>query len=564
MNIVETVKSLFARRNKRAAFLARQMLLLNTPLSKAVELYLYDNEGAPQSLELFPMMRPIYDSLPQRLLLKCSRKTLKSTLISNVITLNMVRYNYYKMLYVGPNEQFTKYFSSSYLAARFDSPRLKAVIQGLSTNDVFKKVLRDTHSDVLLKYANDDATRIRGPATDHNIHDEVQDMDLDILPIIGETMALSGFKREIFAGTPLTTDNTIQSLWKKAHQYEWAMKCRGCNHWNTLTMDNDPLKMILKQGFSCAKCSKLINSEDGQWIDFNPGDRAVHGYHLAQPLLPFFNRDPKEWREIFAKCTGEKNYTPLQVYNEVLGLAHDVGAKPITEEQLKSLCVLGEADSAWERGRRRYVATTMGVDWGVNMQTSRTTGCCVGLREDGICEVFFAKVFKDTDYESQIGALARKAGEFDAFVASDSGPDPARGIMLAKLYNPQKCQLVRYEHGKFVQRQDVPADAIDWSQTRWVLHRSDTFSFTLDLLRKNQIVFPRWEDCSEAMQDILNIFVEVKEGPLRAELFYRHKDDQPDDFFHALNFAICQAHLLAGNPLLQGASSSSQDAASSG
>lgn len=566
MNVLETVSALFARKNKRATFQARQLLILNTPLSKVVELYLEDNEGGPQSLDMFPMMRPIYDKLPKKLLLKCSRKTLKSTLLSNIIALNMVRYNFYKMLYVGPNEQFTKYFSSSYLGARFESPQLKEILQGLSTNDVFRKVLKDTNSDVLLKYASDDATRIRGPATDHNIFDEIQDMSFEILPIINETMSLSAFKREIYAGTPLTTDNTINSLWKRAHQFEWVIRCSGCNHWNSLTMDNEPIKMIMRHGFSCAKCSKLLNSLEGQWVDFNPGDHVIYGYHLAQPLLPFYNNNPENpegWQEIFLKCTDGK-YSPLQIHNEVLGLAYDMGAKPITEEHLKSLCVLGPMDEVYTKGYHRYQVCTLGADWGVNMETSRTSGCCVGLRDDGVCEVFFGKVFTDLDYDAQIGMLARKASDYDCFVAADSGPDPNRGITLAKLYNPQKCQLVRYEHGKFIQRQDIPKDALDWSQTRWVLHRSDSFTFTMNLLKKGKILFPQWEDCGVCMQDILNIFVEVKDGPLRAELFYRHGHDQPDDFFHALNYAVCQAYLWAGDPLLQGPSSSSQDAAKSG
>lgn len=560
-DIADTVSELFKRKDPRSIFLARQLMFMHSPLSKIVELYLYDNEGSPQSLDGFPMMRPIYDEIPRRLLLKCSRKTLKSTLISNMISLNMVRYNYYKMLYVGPNEQFTKYFSSNYLAARFESPRLKEIIQGLSKNDVFEKTLKDTNSSVILKYASDDATRTRGPATDQNIHDEVQDMNHDILPIIKETMALSKFKREIFAGTPLTTDNTIHQLWKKANQFEWVIKCKACNHWNSLTVDNEPLKMIQKHGFSCSKCERLIDTSTGQWADFNPGDRDLVGYHLAQPLLPHFNKDPREWNDIYLKCKNS-NYSQLQIYNEVFGLAYDVGSKPITEEQLKALCVLGPINKAYSKGKNRYQVVTMGCDWGVNMETSRTTGCMLGMREDGICEVFFATIYKDFDYDGHIAALARRAKDYADFAAVDAGPDVNRGINFAKQFNPQKTQLVAYRPTKYIQFTDTPAHAIDWSQTRWVLHRSDTFSFTLNLLKKGKILFPQWDDMSECMQDILNIFIEVKEGPLRAELFYRHAPGNPDDFFHALNFAVVQAYLWAGDPLLQAISSSSQDAAS--
>ncbi|NBQ67398.1 MAG: hypothetical protein EBU46_00660 [Nitrosomonadaceae bacterium] len=555
------MEQLFRRNDPQSLFLARQLMFSRVPLSKLVEMYLYDNEGGPQVLDGFPMMRPIYDKIPRRLLLKCSRKTLKSTLISNMISLNMVRYNFYKMLYIGPNEQFTKYFSSNYLAARFDSPKLKSIIRGLSKNDVFEKTLKDTNSNVILKYASDDATRIRGPATDHNIHDEVQDMDFDILPIVKETMALSKYKREIFAGTPLTTDNTIHQLWKGANQFEWVMKCLGCNHWNSLTIDNEPLKMIQRAGLSCSKCSRLLDSKMGQWADFNAGEHNLVGYHLAQPILPHFNTTDFEWKDIYTKCHSS-DYSQLQIYNEVFGLAFDTGTKPITEEQLQSLCSLGEMATVHYRGKHRYQVITMGVDWGVNMETSRTTGCILGLRDDGVCEVFYAKIFKDFDYDLHIRTLAQRAKDYADFAACDSGPDPNRGINFARLYDPQRTQLVQYRQMSFVQQTIVPPNAVDWSQTRWALHRSDSFSFTLNLLKKGKILFPRWEDLGECMQDILNIFIEVKEGPLKAELFYRHAPDAPDDFFHALNYAVCQAYLWAGDPLLQAMSTSSQDAAS--
>lgn len=547
------------------AFTARQYMMLKTPLSDLVETYLYDNEGSPQSLEKFKMLRFVYDNLPRKLLLKCSRKTLKSTLLSNMIALNMVRYDHYKMLYVAPQELSTKYFSTNYLNVRFDSNPLKRILNGFVKNDVFEKELDITHSNVLLRYCKEDGSRIRGPATDHNIHDEVQDINLDVLPIISETMALSKIKREMYAGTPLTTDNTINVLWKKSTQCEWAMKCTGCNHWNTLTEDNNPADMITRAGLACSKCSKLLKSDDGLWVEFNPRkpeDRDLVGFHLAQPILTYFNETEREWKEVYNKVH-KSNYKLGQIYNEVFGLAYDIGTKPITEEFLRNnACTLGEMGNdlqLYHKRKDRYYAATCGVDWGVNMDTSRTA-CCIGaLREDGIYEVFYLKIFKDLDYDRQIRSVADYANAVNAFCAADSGPDPNRGIRLAQLTGYNRTQLVRYEAGKVKQRYFVPPDSISPMQNRWLLHRSDSMTFTFDMLKAGKIIFPRWEDSSEAMQDILNVFIEVKEGPLRQEIHYRHGADKPDDFFHALNFAVCQAHVNANNPELFLPSSTSED-----
>lgn len=536
---------------------ARQFLFSVIPLSRIVENYLYDNEGRPQSLEKFKMMRFIYDNLPQRLLLKCSRKTLKSTLISNVIAVNMFRYSYYKMLYIAPQELSTKGFSNQYLNARLDSPPLKKILAGFEKNDVFEKILKDTSSSVILRYCSEDATRIRGPATDQNIMDEVQDISFEVLPIIKETMALSHIKREVFAGTPLTTDNTINELWKVSSQCEWYVKCTGCNHWNSLTLDNEPVKMILKEGISCSKCSKLLDTDNGEWVQSNPGKNDLVGYHLAQPILTHFNQDPKEWLEIYNKVhgTGVGRYSPAQVYNEVFGLAYDTGSKPVTEEQLKKLCQLGEMMAIYEKNRSRYQYITCGVDWGVSMDTSRTAVCMGGLRDDWVYEVFFIRVYHDVDYEKHIFEIAALINSVGAFAAADSGPDPARGRKLGDLTSWDKTQLVRYDAGKLMQHYDVPTDSVHRAQNRWCLHRSDTMTFVYDLLKKGQILFPRWEDSSEALNDILNVYVEVRQSAVRRELFYRHPATRPDDFFHALNFAACQAHLLGGDPLLSVASS---------
>lgn len=559
VDFLPTIEELFSRRDKKANFTARQLMFLTNPLSTIVEHYLQDNEGQLQKLDKFPMMKFIYDNMPQQLLLKCSRKTLKSTLLSNIITINMIRYNRYHMLYMGPNEKFTKYFSNNYLAARFSSPAIQRIIEGLRRNDVFEKILKDTESSVLLNYASDDATRVRGPATDHNIHDEVQDMMFDMLPIVKETMTLSKFKREMFAGTPLTTDNTLNCLWKRSNQIEWFTKCLGCGHWNSLTEANEPLKMILPAGLSCSKCSKILDTSQGLWVETNPNpNNEITGFHLAQPILPHFNQDPKEWKVIYRKVNDGK-YGVAQVFNEVFGIAYDIGSKPITEEQLKALCQLGEMKGALERHRKYYQATALGADWGVNMSSSRTACCHGGLRSDGIIEVFFGKIYKDFNYEAHVYDMAERSNELQSFNASDAGPSPDRGIKLASLTSRDRTQLVQYSRAKYIQYTETPPNAYDWSQQRWMLHRSDTMTYTFDMLKKGRILFPRWEDMSECMQDILSVFVEVKDTGIRQELVYCHNPDNPDDFMHALNFCVMQLMYWAGDMALRGPSTTSAE-----
>jgi hypothetical protein len=555
------VEKLASRGDAGGAFRARQLIFSVLPPSYFVENYLYDNEGRLQNLTDFTMLKCIYDNMPQKLLLKCSRKTLKSTLLSNFICLNLVRWNFYKMLYIGPQEMTVKYFSSNYLPPRFESPKVKnLLVQGWAKNDVFEKIVQDTKSSLLLRYVKDDATRIRGPAVDCVVYDEVQDIQYDQIPIIQETMALSPYKREIFAGTPLDSGNTIHNIWRSSNQLEWMMRC-GCGHWNSLTEGNEPLKMILVHGLSCAKCSKKINSREGEWVSMNPTKALLTGYHLAQPILPFFNETEKEWKEIYVKCTSGK-YDHKKIMNEVFGLTYDVGTKPITQEELQKLCILGPMGDLnnlkiYNQNRQKYKLFTVGVDWGVSMTASRTV-CTVGaMTVDGTFEVIFVKIFTGFDHEAHIKTISEVANMLGAYCVSDSGPDPIRGIKLCELTNPNRSQLAAYRRSKVIQYFDQ--GEYDWRQNRWVLHRSDVISLMIRQLKAGKILFPNWEDVSDYMQDILNVYVEVKDGLYGQEMFYGHKDSQPDDAMHSLVFAACAGYMAIGDISLLGPSSSAKE-----
>lgn len=559
--IKDTIEKLMRKKNPKSMFLARQLMFSVLPPSHFVENYLYDNEGRLQKLDAFPMLKHIYDNMPQKLILKCSRKTLKSTLLSNFICLNLVRWNYFKMMYVGPQELTTKYFSSNYIPPRFDSPKIKnLLIKGWFKNDVFEKILDDTHSSVLFRYVSDDATRTRGPAVDCVVYDEVQDIQHDQIPIIQEVMAMSPYKREIFAGTPLDSTNTIHRIWKTSNQLEWMMKCEGCNHWNSLTEGNDPMSMIQPHGLSCSKCSRIIDSRHGEWASTNPSSSLLTGYHLAQPILPHFNSDPKEWKEIYEKVHSGKNETRV-VMNETFGLSYDTGSKPITQEELVRICTLGPQFSPenskklpiLDKNKHRYRVYSMGVDWGVSMAQSRTVATLGALREDGIFEVFFAKIYRGLDHEAHIKDIANMANGVGAPCISDAGPDPFRGIKLCELTSNRGSQLATYRRTKMIQH--FEAGAYDWRQNRWVLHRSDVISLVIRQLKAGKILFPQWNDVAEYMQDILNIFIEVRDGMYGQELFYDHHPKQPDDAMHSLVFSVCGAYMTIGDAGLIGPSS---------
>lgn len=548
-------------------FLGRQLMFSKLPLSYLVETYLYDNEGRPQKLDKFPMLKFIYDQMPERLLLKCSRKALKSTLVSNIIALNMVRWNNYKGLYVTPDEKRAKYFSTNYLPPRFSSPKFKQLLpRGLSKNDVFEKILDTTNSSLLITYASDDASRTRGPAVDYIVADEVQSMAYDIFPIITETAALSDYKRHVYAGTPLTSDNSIERLWVHSQAHEWFTKCEHCNHWNAIIEENNPIKMCKAHGLCCSKCEQLLNTVNGEWVVIRNQGADLKGFHLAQPMIPFYNQTPKQWKDVYGKVqkieSGEIEL--YQVYNEVFGLSYDVGSKPITLHELKELAILGSQMGEngemriFEAKQRRYKKVAVGVDWGVSGITSRTSILGGGLLQDGTIEIFFSRILKTSDYKEHINTAADLSKKVKSFTLSDSGPDPIRGIELAEAYNTELCFLAQYANIPMIQNYKVSSSG-RWQDARIQLHKSDCFSLVFRLLKHKKILFPRYEEVQEGFNDILNEFIETSNVGLNQRLIYTHPDTAPDDYLHSLCYVVMQLLISTDDPRVQGPSTSNTD-----
>lgn len=565
-HVISKIDSLFQDRKQKSTQLARQLLFSVSKTSKVVENYFYNNEGMPQKLDKFPQHKQIYDFSVKELVLKCSRKVLKSTAISNFLVKNALANNFYKQCYCAPSEKQAKEFSSDFLDARLNSPAIAAIIGKLSQDDVFHKKVDNTQSTIAIKYFSEDATRMRGPSYHEMYFDEVQNMSLDEIPIALDCMRMLPTKKRTFSGTPLTDDGTIDTIFNRSCGFEWVIKCESCNHHNMMTKDNDPMKMIGKEGLCCSKCGSLLNPFKGEWVAARPEKRDAIGYHMACPIIPFYNDRGEQWKAIYDDVFNKGN-SIVRIYNEIFGLAYDIGAKPITEAELRKACSLGRMYDEegglkiFKENKGRYVSIWAGVDFGVNMTTSRTVLVVGGLREDLIFEVFLVKVFKGLDYKEHNKEIAHIIDKVNAKFSGDSGPDPARCIDIIELLGPngpKRGQLVRYENGKKVQRFDAPRGT-DWRAWRWVLHRSDTLTFTLKSIKDGRILFPAWEDCSEGLRDILNVFIEVKELALRQEIYYRHKPDEPDDALHAINWALCLALSSVNHPILSGQSSTSDD-----
>jgi len=205
-----------------------------------------------------------------------------------------------------------------------------------------------------------------------------QGIDPAFIPIILATLGACANPRVTYAGTPLTLDNTLEGRWQDSSMCEFFIKCHHCLEWNIPSTEYHALDMIgpwhediseENAGIICHKCMRPLRPRTGEWVPRHPERMGYNeGYHVPQILVPVHYKHPQKWRII----AGAKNGSmPVNVfYNEILGESYDVGAKLVTETDLRNACVLGfpntpAAPSIHVLQRKdRYERTALGIDWG--------------------------------------------------------------------------------------------------------------------------------------------------------------------------------------------------------
>ena len=297
--------------------------------SEFAEAFLYLN-GRKFSLNDYPHMRAVYNCNEDKVVLKFSRQTAKSTTLANIMVTNSVIRPHFKSLFISPSVDQTKVFSHDRVNPVLESSPFvkKHYLNATLIQNVFMKQLLNG-SRMYLRYANLNADRVRGYSADMCLFDEIQDQFEDNIPIIEETMSRSLLKRSWYSGTPKLTLGPLEDRWEMSNKCEWIPKCEACNHYNILGPDN-----IGKTGLICEKCGKDLNARDGQWVQTGHKDAPFTGFRVC--LLHFHKAPWVDWeRDVIHKMeTQSKNV----FYNETLALPYDQGSVPITKDELMKCC----------------------------------------------------------------------------------------------------------------------------------------------------------------------------------------------------------------------------------
>jgi len=504
---------------------------------------------------LYSPQRMVYDLYSEFLVLKAGRQVGKSLGLGGRINIGSISQPWFTSLYIAPSQTQTKRFSSGYLDIFRDSKLIsKYFIDPKDVGNIFEKSYINK-SKVYLSYAQTgaDADRVRGLTADLMCIDEVQDVSMDIIPVIAEILNTSEFAYQMFAGTAKSTANTLEQLWQRTNMSEWVKKCNHCSKW--VVPDNFDICMEMctnPHELTCPYCKKSFNFEGGMWAAANPGERRV-GLHLPQMIFGA-NCTKKKWPRLYRKIQDSLTgglYTPTTVANEIFGLSTDLGATSLS---------MGEAQACTDprwctwpnpsgdnipdhlKSKINNIHTVvLGVDWSVSgSDGSFTVVSVVGVDHNGGMTLLYTKKLIAGKILDQVDEVCEIARNWNVrIVASDRGVGVLQAEIMQQRLGPDKVIMCQY----------VSSNArLSWNTQGGFLSADRTRAMDNVMMKMRlgpeRFLTPAWNLTEGYWGDALAIYEEESRTGKR---LYIKDPSIPDDWFHSVVFANLGYQYICGD-----------------
>ena len=508
-------------------------------------------KGKPYSLKNYFMMLPMFRlTQPRSIIWRTGRQVSKSTTLAAQGCVQSATIPYLSTLFVLPRFEQSRRLSNNYVKPFLTNTPLSeiSIDKGAEQSVLQRSFLNG--SMMHFSYAFLDADRIRGISVDKLAIDEIQDMDIDLLPVITETLSASEYNLRQYTGTPKTMDNTIEELWEKSSMAEWIIPCSHCGHWSVAALEYDLIKMIQKHGLSCGKCGKLIDSAKGHWEHRHPDLRAKFaGYHVPQPILPMHYMPnaatgvKEKWMELWDSL---HSMDQASFYNEKLGEACDIRVNLLSRRDLIGASVLAH-DNDFKKAINEshfHPVRTMGVDWGGGGESgvSYTAIAIVGHHPNGKSDVIYAE--KLVNIGGHVEEARRVLHLFSAFrcsvLAHDfAGSGSVRETILIQMgFDPKQLMPMCYmgSLGRNVVTYHPPQGAS--TRAYYNVHKARSLVLLCQCIKYGVIRFPQYETWQEHASDFLALVEDKRQRDFGADVYVvTRKAGSSDDVAHAVNFA---------------------------
>lgn len=490
-------------------------------------------KGKKLDLSEYKPFELLYDIAPPKLTLQCGRQIGKSVYLAGQTIIQGILRPHFVTLFISPLAQQTSRFSTAYLDAFFNGAIIKRhFTDAASKKNVFEKTLT-TGARMILGYSQteQDADRIRGVAADALYCDEMQDISMDSIAILAETLGASEHAFIRHTGTAKTENNSLNILFKRSNGLEWVVKCTSCGKYN-IPHDFDTcekMTLINPDGPGCIHCGTLLDMKTGQWLAARPNEKDHIGAHIPQICVPARNR-PKKWKELVNKS---RDYPPAKLANEVYGLPAGLGGRPITMKEAMMCCnpLVTKFDTGFPVDGRNIVLTTLGVDWSTTSgDKSYTVISILGYDWNGRCYLLYSQRLNGVDILEQVKRVQELYYQYKCSVmASDRGVGVLQGQILQRNIGTDKVAMVNYVSAKTQLRWDK--EGIFYAADRTM--NIDTMVVKMKMGSKS-FETPSWDIMSGFWEDALSIFDEESQSGKR---LYRKDEDACDDWLHSVVFA---------------------------
>ena len=517
------------------------------PFTFAESTFLLD--GRPLRFTNRDYLKMIYNSDIKDGLLMCGRQVEKSTTFSVQIGNWTLLTPFMRSLYFAPLNEQVKVFSEDRLGRLFEYSQQDVVKRTfISTKDkqnVYNKSFKNG-SLIYLRHCYDSGDNIRGLSVNALFGDEVQDINIDALPVVKETQAHAldlgpGFRMTWFSGTPKTYSNTLQQLWNQSNQCEWVVRCWRCNCDQILGIKN-----VAPDKYICRKCGRELVSNNiakgGRWVKLNEKS-DTWGFRITQMMNPAMAAE-----DTYKKI---QTYDTQRLYNEVLGRSYENADKPFPPLLLEQMMSNDLKFYPGPINEFMYQPTFMGIDWGTGGK-SLTVVTIMGLHGNGNLQTIYTKAYREgpeSEREYQFNDIMRLMQTYRiAYCIADYGHGFEINQRLKHALG-ERFDCMYYSHNLGVKLK------YDINKYMWVANRTQVIHDYVTECKNGKHIWPGGE--REGMQVLYEHHLaeqaEYKSTRARPganlmvtrseELYYTHPMTQPDDGMHSCVYATMAARI---------------------
>lgn len=479
-------------------------------------------------------------------------------------------FDYYSILYIAPHPDQAKTYADRVKQLERGSAvdPSKFGETGLRSNLYYKEY--PNHSTYKITNVLTDASKIRGNTARELNLDECQDFDAWLLPEVMQCIKATDRPVELYTGTSTTPESFLEQRYQESSKGVWMIPSpAGGGKWFSLNNPDILDDIISIDGLRCPYSGQLVNPATGEFVHESPLLLAAGdvGFHTPQIIVPAYAQGAK-WLEIYDAF---KSYTAAgqrsKFLQEVMGIPVLSGTRELTEGDLKRMCgtqSLRATQEAVRTRKKRYRYVISGCDWGgsdfnrsVGTKVSYTVHVMIGITPDGDFDIIHARRYDGMDQEDIGGHIVKDHVKYHGYaIGSDAGMgDFYNKFLQASGDIPVERHIV-WGYSASGKALIAPCKAEGAALRHLMLNRTESISALFSDIKREgspRIRAPHWEDMRIILTDLINSYRNVRineETGKKTIRFIRH-GAKPDDFLHALNFAVSTARLILEEPIIK-------------